>query len=260
VSRLLNVVIRPFNVEKAMRWFHALLAPFWVAASCSLGWAVDYSKVDRTIKAEPAYQSKSPKYALLVFGREATIRVWVVSDGKTVYLDRNGNGDLTAKGKRFPTYADCKDIEIADPDGKTRYVITGMGAFKDGEPAKTQLMVDVEIKGPIRYRQYCDAAMGDSPHNAPIAHFHGPLTMGPKTISWKLPPKLVLVSGERPVDLPGNVGTMNAEYGCWVVVRSHSGQDGAFPKDVFPVVDVEFSPKTPGGPAVKKRYPLAEFC
>jgi hypothetical protein len=245
-----------------MRWFHALLALCWAAAACPLGWAVDYNKVDRTINAEPAYQSKSPKYALLVFGREAKVRVWVASDGETIYLDRNCDGNLTGKGKRFPTIADCKNVEIPDPDGKTRYVITGMGTWPDWpKAATTHLRVHVEIKGPISYRQYGLAALGDSPAKAAIAHFHGPLTMGPlQTIDWKLPPKRALVSGEKPVDLSGVLGTMNAEYGCWVMVRSHDEKGGAFPNDVFPVVDVEFPPKTPGGAAVKKRYPLAEFC
>jgi hypothetical protein len=241
-----------------MRWLHVLLALCWVGTFCPLGRAVDYSKVDRTIKAEPKYQSKAPKYALLLFGREAQVRVWVAMDGETVYLDRNGDSDLTAKDNRFAKSADCKDVEIADPDGKTRYVITSMGTFPD--EAVTHLMVSVEIKGPLSYRQYCDAALADSPARAPIAHFHGPLTMGPSTINWKVPPKLALVTGEKPTDLPAALGTMSAEHGCWVVVRSHNGMEGAFPKGVSPVVDVEFPPKMPGGAVVKKRYSLAEFC
>ena len=63
--------------------------------------AVDYAKIDRTIAKEPAYTSKAPKYALLLFGPEARLLVWIVLDGKAVYLDRNGDGDLTSKGERF---------------------------------------------------------------------------------------------------------------------------------------------------------------
>jgi hypothetical protein len=62
--------------------------------------AADLHKVDRTIKKEPRYASK-PKYCLLVFGPEARTRVWLVLDGDTLYVDRNGNGDLTDKGERF---------------------------------------------------------------------------------------------------------------------------------------------------------------
>jgi hypothetical protein len=62
--------------------------------------AADLTRVDRTIKKEPAYQSK-PKYCLLVFGPEAKHRVWLVLDGDTLYVDRNGSGDLTEEGKRI---------------------------------------------------------------------------------------------------------------------------------------------------------------
>jgi hypothetical protein len=60
----------------------------------------DLTKIDRTIAKEPAYKPK-PKYCLLVFGPEAKTRVWLVLDGDTLYVDRNGNGDLTEKGERF---------------------------------------------------------------------------------------------------------------------------------------------------------------
>jgi hypothetical protein len=62
--------------------------------------AADLSAVDRSIKKEPAYRSR-PKYCLLVFGPAAKHRVWVVLDGEALYVDKNGNGDLTDKGERF---------------------------------------------------------------------------------------------------------------------------------------------------------------
>src|SRR5260370_27637620 len=61
--------------------------------------AADLSKVDRTIAKEPAYKSK-PRYCLLVFGPEAKTKVWLVQDGDTLYVDRNGNGDLTEPDKK----------------------------------------------------------------------------------------------------------------------------------------------------------------
>ena len=66
--------------------------------------AADLTKVDRRIRKEPAYESK-PKYCLLVFGPEAKHRVWLVLDGDTLYVDRNGNGDLTETGKKVPAPA-----------------------------------------------------------------------------------------------------------------------------------------------------------
>src|SRR5260370_42667936 len=64
-----------------------------------LAQGAELAKVDRKIAKEPAYQTKSPKYCLLVFGLEAKDRAWLVQDGDTLYVDRNGNGDLTEAGK-----------------------------------------------------------------------------------------------------------------------------------------------------------------
>ncbi|MBI3410878.1 MAG: hypothetical protein HY040_21290 [Planctomycetes bacterium] len=68
-------------------------------AACGVATAGDLSKVDRTILKEPKYTGK-PKYCLLVFGAEAKHRVWLVQDGDTLYVDRNGNGDLTEVGEK----------------------------------------------------------------------------------------------------------------------------------------------------------------
>src|SRR5262249_26983310 len=56
---------------------------------------VDLSKIDHTIGKEPAYRTKSTKYCLLLFGPEGKKRLWLVHDGDRLYVDRNGNGDLT---------------------------------------------------------------------------------------------------------------------------------------------------------------------
>jgi hypothetical protein len=54
----------------------------------------DLAKIARTIATEPVYKAR-PQYCLLVFGAEADFRVWLVQDGETLYVDRNGDGDLT---------------------------------------------------------------------------------------------------------------------------------------------------------------------
>src|SRR5690242_7531736 len=70
-----------------------LLAPLAPAAD-------DLAAARRRPVREPAYESGSPRYCLLVFGPEAATRVWLVVDGKYLYADRNGNGDLTDPGDR----------------------------------------------------------------------------------------------------------------------------------------------------------------
>src|SRR5262249_48823097 len=49
---------------------------------------------------EPKYRNE-PRYALLVFGPKRETRVWMVLDGTTLYVDRNGNGDLTQPRERL---------------------------------------------------------------------------------------------------------------------------------------------------------------
>lgn len=62
--------------------------------------AADPPKFDRTIGKEPKYAG-TPSYCLLAFGAEAKNRVWLVQDGDTLYLDANGDGDLTDPGDKF---------------------------------------------------------------------------------------------------------------------------------------------------------------
>lgn len=73
----------------------------WLGLGTAPAWAADLSKIDRSIAKEPTYQSKAPKYGMLVFGPEAAERVWLILDGDTLYVDRNGNGDLTEPGEKI---------------------------------------------------------------------------------------------------------------------------------------------------------------
>src|SRR6516165_4437800 len=83
-----------------MRIRRVLLAPAALMLWASPAWSADLAKIDRRIAREPAYQTKAPRYCLLVFGPEAKTRVWLVQDGDVLYVDRNGNGELTEEGKR----------------------------------------------------------------------------------------------------------------------------------------------------------------
>ena len=59
--------------------------------------SADLTAIDRNIGKQPAYRTE-PRYCLLLFGPEAKTRVWIVEDGRTLYVDRNANGDLTDDG------------------------------------------------------------------------------------------------------------------------------------------------------------------
>ncbi len=252
-----------------MRFFVAI----WLALhTVGSGNAIDYNKVARPLVKEPAYKSKKPGYALLLFGPEAKLVVWAVLDGETLYIDRNGNGDLTDDGEGFATEADCKNIEIADPDGKTRYVIDRVqtdntlytASARRDRAAKGlphEMMIDVTVKGSTEYKQYCDLQqLREDPKKAMLAHFHSPLTAGVVTINWKVPDTTALRRGDKPTNLRVVIGTMSERHGCWVVVRTCVGEGCPFPDAVRPVAEVEFPPADPKAQPVKKRYPLDKFC
>lgn len=245
----------------------------WLALqSGGVASAIDYDKVARPLVKEPAYKTTKPAYGLLLFGPDAKLAVWVVLDGETIYLDRNGNGDLTDDGEKFAKEADCKDIELTDPDGKTRYIVNSIQsdhtlyapAARRERAAKAippEMMIRVSVKGPVEYQQYCDIQQlrGD-PKKAMLAHFHGPLTAEVATINWKVPDGTAFRVGDKPTNLRVVVGTMSAKHGCWVVVRTCVGEGCPFPDGVRPVAEVEFPSADPKAKAVKKRYLLDKFC
>jgi hypothetical protein len=90
-----------------MRITPFLLGAAFLAVSSAPATAIDLTKIDRTITKEPAYKAK-PEYCLLVFGPEAKFRAWLVIDGDTLYVDRNGNGDLTEPGEKVVWKTDLK--------------------------------------------------------------------------------------------------------------------------------------------------------
>ena len=84
-----------------MRWTTLLVAGLLAAPAA----AADLSALGRTIRKELAYAGR-PRYCLLVFGPEARDRVWLVHDGDALYVDRNGNGDLTDPGEAVAAQRD----------------------------------------------------------------------------------------------------------------------------------------------------------
>jgi hypothetical protein len=170
------------------------------------GNAVDYAKIDRSIAKEPANRSKAPKYCLLAYGREAKARVWLVLDGDVLYVDRNGNGDLTEYGKRFVAKASSDQVQGDTTPGRALSFeidkVPGLG--KEPWPHAVRLTLrrqgagDWVILGvwdgywaeelpfgrtkPERRYQLSQVLEGtvpfaERPQDAPVVLFGGPLTM-----------------------------------------------------------------------------------
>jgi hypothetical protein len=182
--------------ENTMRMLPLISTLLVVGSTAVTACGADFTKIDRTIAKEPAYQSK-PKYCLLVFGPEAKTRVWLVLDGDTLYADRNGNGDLTEKGERFvagPVTNGYKGRvwqvgDVAAPGGKVLYTgltVSDIAGVVDSTFQSRGLGISVKVPlGSTRALQSAGSAVhpaegynlrfADRPQDAPVIHFGGPL-------------------------------------------------------------------------------------
>src|SRR5262245_52391790 len=166
-------------------WRPATILTLLFAAQPALG--VDLTRIDRSIPREPAYQSKAPRYGLLVFGPEARIRAWVILDGDFLYVDRNCNGDLTEGGERLlikrnwePNLDEKKPgkwirgddvpVGITERDGTAHHVTFRRTSTGVGLAARSH---GGQYVG-ATYRD--DLVLAARPQDAPIVHLSGPLT------------------------------------------------------------------------------------
>jgi hypothetical protein len=210
--------------------------------------AADLSKIDRRIVKEPRYEGK-PGYCLLVFGAEAKARVWLVKDGDTLYLDRNGNGDLTEDGKRLAGNGVGTGGAITAVAGK-KYQIRQCNLQKLGGPKERKEYCHVAIDVDGAFGQYAFVSFADTPQKAPVVHFDGPLTI-------EVEGKNVTLEREKPSDL-----------GVYMVTYGHGDRLGSavlvdyngIPKSAQPVVEIEFPNKKPNGKPVTARYTLKLRC
>src|SRR5262249_53623687 len=176
---LLSWVVRQEG-GRFMRISHWLPAMVFLAVGAAPASAADLAKIDRTISKEPAYKNK-PKYCLVVFGTEAKTRIWLVQDGDVLYVDRNGNGDLTEKDELLrPDEPQDKIAREygAEPGDHYRRWTVGEITSADGKTKYTRLQVDVcrDVWG-IEVRthhdleylpQGLDLQFADRPQDAPI--------------------------------------------------------------------------------------------
>lgn len=244
-----------------------LVTALLMAAPPPDGPDADLVKLERSVRKEPVYKSKAPRYGLLAFGPKADYRVWLVLDGDTLYVDRNGNGDLTEPGESTaPTMRNTdpcsfEPITILGPDGKTeetlRFALYGWFDYRAGKDTpQVYPAVHVSWKG-RRFGSWGDETSpciwGRTPATAPVLHVGGPLRMGFETrAEYALERK-----GDGEYELSVGVGTPGLGKGAFVHL-SYAG--GAIPKDVHPTAVLEFPAAKPGGPPVRVRAVLTKRC
>ena len=233
----------------------------------SPAWAADLTKIDRSILKEPSYKTKKPKYCLMVFGPEAKYRIWLVLDGDTLYVDRNGNGDLTEPGKSTKPESRDSDpcsftpITIFGPDGKTEekfnFALYGWFDYRDGKNTP-QISPSISVWWKGRWfgswgDETGPCVWGSSPKDAPILHVDGPLQMGfevpaESALRWK---------GENELELSVGVGTKGLGKGAFVHLCY---VNNAIPEDVYPTAVLEFLNQKPGGPPIRVQTKLKHRC
>jgi hypothetical protein len=244
--------------------------------------AADLSTVERRIGKEPAYHSKAPRYCLLVFGPEKKTRVWLVQDGDTLYVDRNGNGDLTDEGEKLTRKnkeGDYRAFEAGDVrDGDLTHkdlLITQMRASEElignarefqrikglgSEPWVWNIRVAAErpasdtrkLPRRIGYVVNGDGqgwlAFARRPQEAPVIHFNGPWTLELQDLKQRLTAghQSMLQIG---VGTRGGPGTFT-----WVLYPE------TIPANAYPVAEITFPPGAPGEKPITRKYTLKERC
>ncbi len=234
-----------------IRWGLAvLLAAIWLAPARA---DVDLGKIDRAIKKEPTYQSKAPRYFLLVFGPEAKTRIWCVLDGDTLFIDKTGDGDLSEPAKAVKETGGRFDVgTVTEQGGTTKHTNIAMGRTSTkGADNKVEEMIHIQVDVNDRIRQYCFVAkMAHRPEDAPVAHFGGPLRFDVRHSE-----RVTLVRGDKPADLSFCIVT-HPTNGEWFAIDHGKG----VPADVHPIAEITFPDKTPRAAAVTVKVPITQRC
>ena len=237
---------------------------------------VDLAKIDRSLRTEPTYKSKQPQYCLLVFGPEAKTRVWVVLDGDALYLDRNGNGDLTDPGERivgeelYRFDPERPEVEVArrferncrhagdepiltcGPEVQWFQVVQLVPHADWHDQAWVKLHqnspYDFVVTTKTGHCQRAKFRFATSPREAPVVHFDGP--------------RRLALSGvfDPPCFRPGEPCELAVELhtqGWNATVRTDFRE---VPEDVHPVAEIEFPPGRPGEDPIRVRVELKERC
>jgi hypothetical protein len=142
--------------------------------------AAETAKLDRTIAKQPVFTS-APKYCLAVFGTSPQVKVWLILDNDTLYIDRNGNGDLSDAAKRVKMEKAQASGHVfkagsvfASPDGKKQAQLT-VECYGD------LMLLTAELEPQFREIAGTDPTgnlrFASTPQDAPVVYFGGPMTL-----------------------------------------------------------------------------------
>lgn len=214
------------------------------------------------IAREPVYKQATQQYLLLLLGQNPPRDIWIVRDGSDVYVDRNGNGDLTEAGEK-----------VVQPDTQESSSYVKLGTIQD---AHGQEHGPLECRIPTRgggssglvrltiAKKFAQEAnfipLATTPDSACVLHFDGPLTssfLGAKD-SRRVPtqdPKFLTLSRSKARLLGAWVGTqLKDSPAVCCVTFSVTGED----KEKQPQVKIVYENRDPKGPPVVESHLLEE--
>ena len=247
--------------------------------------AVDLTKLDRPAVKLPELQSGAVQYCLLVFGPDAAQRVMLVHDGDRLFVDRNGNGDLTEPGETVAADAhDSKPAEgvylfkagdIPSPAGEHKDLrvawmnVDHMRIFDstiatrlDREPKFRGCWISLDVVMPGHQGQAIDGRVNQMTtvidchgllefaprvEDAPIVHFGGPwqVTLSGKE-TWHI---------GRKQDVVLVVGTPGVGPGTTASIA----YENVIPAELKPKLEVTY-PAADGETPLAETYELTQRC
>jgi hypothetical protein len=224
----------------------------------------DLSKVDRTIVKEPSKLSQ-PRSCLMVFGRRAEVRIWMIKDGERLYVDRNANGDLTepdesfapTERRQFTTMQDGKpapyrelkyDIGDLTPDhGSHKHTRLEMTQYQTGD-ASPDVVLSVFVDGSIKEYAGWSPLFYETRERAGIVHFGGPMSVQP--IRYRS----ISRSAASP-ELHVRFGTPGLERTTFASLAYE-----AVPESIHPSAEIEWPRADPNAVPIKTTVILSGRC
>lgn len=146
----------------------------------------DLARFRNTLRKEPDYVCKHPRYGLAAFGPKADKALWLVLDKSSssadaydvLFIDRDGDGDLTGKGERLTIESDgrFRVPDFIDPSTGAKH--GALTVRVDGE--RSMVMLSLQWHGKFRigggYPQDPDEGymrFADRPTEAPVVWLAG---------------------------------------------------------------------------------------
>lgn len=214
--------------------------------------ALQRIKAEYRIRKEPAYKA-AVQYCLLLLGRDAKTRLWLASDGSTLYVDKNGNGDLTESGESIPfkngfaaLMADAFPGHAGDGPHTNLHIAVRQHDWEKNTGGYWAVRCDV---GQTYHMYSMVHEFARDPRDAPVVHLGGPLRMGLNALGGG---RLVR---EREVELEAFVA---CHYPG--VERAFVDVDRRCPTDVHPIVELRLAGAAEQSETINLRVPLTRRC